>query len=247
MLKLLDYKLPRNNRQPSKSEKIYRQPSKLPPHWDPPAYVVTRASQEKFLKKRDSSQSKFQHSFWEVAIWNMVYLLSQTSQTVEVKLLSTVDNVKNHSRHAWPEGRYILYGLSYSAFSFPTQKPSANQSRISSNRGWDQRSAKRASSQERGWVGGFQFPYPYPRSLHLPPKDRWRATSWRTLAVTTKEALSRRSTAISIIRMSADDANFCERKIKPQPKSRQPRSQGFSPGNKVKKSTKSKPDPGWHL
>lgn len=75
-------------------------------------------------------------------------------------------------------------------------KPSANQSRISSNGGRDQRSAQQASSRGRGWVGGVQFPYPYPRSLHLPPRDRWRAKSWRTLAVTTKEALSRRSTAI---------------------------------------------------
>ena len=33
----------------------------------------------------------------------MVYLLSQTSQAVEVKLLSTVDYVKNHSLYAWSE------------------------------------------------------------------------------------------------------------------------------------------------
>ena len=91
-------KFPRNNRQPSSHHPIETLRR----------IMVTRASQEKFLKKRDSSQSKFQHIFWAVAIWNMVYLLSQTSQTVEVILLSTLDYVKNHSLHVWPKGRHII-------------------------------------------------------------------------------------------------------------------------------------------
>ena len=38
----------------------------------------------------------------------MVYLLSQALQTVEVKLLSTADYVKNHSRQRMARGSVYL-------------------------------------------------------------------------------------------------------------------------------------------